>query len=96
MSIRVIARIFAAPGQETALQALLMELVEPSRSEPGCLHYELLQSSATPTEFVILEEWETDEAETQHLQSAHVQEAFWEGESLISTPPEIRRYHLLA
>jgi quinol monooxygenase YgiN len=95
MSIRVIVHIFASPGQEAALKALLMELVEPSRSEPGCLRYELLQSSATPTEFVILEEWETVAAETQHLQSAHVQEAFLEGESLISTPPEIRRYQLL-
>lgn len=70
----------------------MIELVEPTRAEAGCLRYELLQSSVAPTEFVVVEEWTDERAINQHLQSAHVEEAFLEGQSLFASPPEIRHY----
>lgn len=95
-TVRVIAEVRALPGQEEALKSLLIELVEPSRSEAGCLRYELLQSSVTPTAFVFVEEWESEELETKHLRSAHIEEAFLEGQSLLAAPPAIHRYRQLA
>jgi quinol monooxygenase YgiN len=92
----IITRITALPGQEDKLKALLLELIEPTRQEAGCIRYNLLQSCVTPTEFTLLEEWESKELFEAHLDSAHVQEAFLEGGQLLVAPPEIRHYHFLA
>ncbi|WP_088893479.1 putative quinol monooxygenase [Leptolyngbya ohadii] len=94
-SIRVIAQVTAQPGKEAELKSLLLELLEPTRSESGCIRYELLQDATAPTHFAFVEEWESEAAMLQHLESTHVQEAFLEGESLIAAPLEIRRYTLV-
>ncbi len=91
-SIRVIAHIVARPGKENEAKNLLMELVEVTRTEVGCLRYDLLQSSVKPTDFVFVEEWESDAAFNQHMSSAHVQEAMLEAEQFLATPPDIQRY----
>lgn len=91
-SIRVIAHVVALPGKEAEAKKLLMELVEATRTEAGCLRYELLQSSITPTEFVFVEEWESDTAFNQHMSSPHLEEAMLEGGRLLASPPDIRRY----
>lgn len=95
-TLRVLARISALPGKEDELRSLLLGLVEPTRSEPGCIRYELLQSQQVSTEFVFVEEWESEAAEGQHLQSAHIQAALVKGQSLMSVPPDIQHYGLLA
>ncbi|MEQ9239069.1 MAG: antibiotic biosynthesis monooxygenase [Coleofasciculus sp. E2-BRE-01] len=46
--IRVLARVVAHPGKEDKLKALLLEIVEATRKEPGCITYELLQSQQSP------------------------------------------------
>jgi quinol monooxygenase YgiN len=94
-SIRAIAQISALPGKESDLQKVLLDLVEISRAEPGCLRYELMQSSLTPTQFATWEEWSSEEAMNQHLTSGHVQAALIEAEALLEKPPLIQRYDLI-
>ncbi|MFP4123279.1 MAG: putative quinol monooxygenase [Coleofasciculus sp.] len=94
--IRVLARVVAHPGKEEKLKALLLEIVEATRKESGCITYELLQSPAIPTEFAFVEEWESEQAWRVHLDSAHIQQALLEGEELFASPPDIRHYVLLA
>jgi quinol monooxygenase YgiN len=95
-SVRIIAHVSARSGSEDALKALLLELVSPTRAEAGCLRYELLQNHITPTEFVFIEEWESNEALTAHLNSSHLEEVFREGQTFLAAPPEIQHYELLA
>lgn len=95
-TFHVITRIVAKPESEPAIQLLLSEVVEPTRQEPGCLHYELLQSPVNAAEFILYGIWQTETAFEKHMDSAHVQQAFIEGGRQIKTPPEIRRYHRLA
>ena len=94
-SIRVVTHIHVQSGKEEEAIALLKELVIATRAEAGCLHYELLQSSITATEFVILEEWKSEEDLNQHMQTPHVQEALWEGELFLVSPPDIQKYDLI-
>ncbi|MBE9128960.1 MULTISPECIES: putative quinol monooxygenase [unclassified Coleofasciculus] len=95
-TIRILARLVALPGKEDVLKALLLELVEATRKETGCITYELLQSPAVPTEFAFVEEWENEEVWKLHMDSFHVEQAFREGEALFASPPDIRHYELLA
>lgn len=74
-TVRVVARVTARPDKVDDLRAVLSGLIEPTRKEPGCIHYELLQNNADPTDFTFVEEWESDAALDAHLASAHIQNA---------------------
>ncbi|MBE8966468.1 antibiotic biosynthesis monooxygenase [Nostocales cyanobacterium LEGE 12452] len=95
-TIRVVARITALPNKVEELKAVLLELIEPTRQEAGAIKYELLQNQYDPTDFTFVEEWTSHEALNSHLDSPHFQAAAAKLEGLVTTTPDIRRYHLLA
>jgi quinol monooxygenase YgiN len=98
-TVHIIAHIKAISGQEQAARNLLLELVEPTRLEPGSISYHLLESNLDPTEFVFVEEWETIEAVNAHMQSDHIEaafrKAFQPGAELLAAPPHIHQFELL-
>ncbi|MCX7595725.1 MAG: antibiotic biosynthesis monooxygenase [Fischerella sp.] len=95
-TIRVVARVIALPEKVEALKALLLELIEPTRQESGCIKYELLQNQSDPTDFTFVEEWTSNDALEAHLVSTHIKAAEAKLEGLVATKPDIRRYYLLA
>lgn len=95
-TIRVVARIIAMPEKVDDVRAILMELIEPTCQEEGCIKYELLQNSAEPTDFTFVEEWSSNAALDTHLASNHIAIASDQLEGLIATEPDIRLYKLLA
>ncbi len=94
-TVRVVARLIAFPNKVEEAKALLLGLLEPTRQEPGCLRYDLLQNQADPTDFTFVEEWESPEALDNHLASEHIQVAIQGVPELIAVGPDIRRYTLL-
>lgn len=90
--VHVVARIHAKPGQEAEVRTLLRAIVEPTRHERGCLRYELFQARESPTTFVFLEEWESDELLDVHLGGPVVQGALPRLMPLLAAPPDIVRY----
>ncbi|MDM9381455.1 putative quinol monooxygenase [Chlorogloeopsis sp. ULAP01] len=96
MTTRVVARLIALPDQVEALKAVLLELIEPTRQEKGCIKYELLQNQSTPTDFTFVEEWASNDALDAHLASAHISKAVAQLDGLVAAEPDIRRYQLLA
>ncbi len=95
MTVRVVARFFARPDTVVGLQGLLSGLLEPTRHEPGCLRYELLQNLTDPTDFTFVEEWRTQQDVAEHLQTAHVREAQQRVGAFVSQPPEIQSYRVI-
>lgn len=95
-TIRVVARIIALPEKVEAVKAVLVEIIEPTRQEPGSIKYELLQNQSDPTDFTFVEEWASDDALDAHLATPHLHEAGAKLASLVATEPDIRRYSLLA
>ncbi|MBC1241728.1 antibiotic biosynthesis monooxygenase [Nostoc linckia z18] len=95
-TIRVIAHVIALPNKVEELKAVLLELVEPTRQEPGAIKYELLQNQYDPTDFTFVEEWISNEALNTHMDTPHFQEAAAKLDGLVAAAPDIRRYHLLA
>lgn len=93
--IRVVAQLIAFPHKIEEAKALLLELVELTRKETGCLQYDLLQNQADPTDFTFVEEWESHESLDAHLASEHIQSAIAKLPQLIASGPDIRRYTLL-
>ncbi|MDF5710311.1 MAG: putative quinol monooxygenase [Nostoc sp. S4] len=95
-TIRVVARVIALPNKIEEVKAVLLELIEPTRQEPGAIKYELLQNQYDPTDFTFVEEWISDRALKTHMDSPHFQAVAAKIEGLVAATPDIRRYQLLA
>lgn len=68
--LTVIAIITAKEGQEAALRALQEKLVAETRTEDGCLRYELNQSLDDGRILIFVEIWETEEKWRAHIDGA--------------------------
>jgi quinol monooxygenase YgiN len=52
----------AAPGQEKALEAILLTLAEMAGSMGGCLGVQLLHDAGNAARFILIEKWESVDA----------------------------------
>ncbi len=95
-TLRVVARIVALPNTVEAVKSILNSIVLPTRQEQGCIRYELLQNHADPRDFTFVEEWENESLLEKHLASSHIQAASLELKDLVTVPPDIRCYCLIA
>ena len=71
MTYTVIATWIAKPGHEDAVASSLVKLLEPSRSEPGCLEYRANRSLTEERTFLLYEEYVNEAAYDAHMQSDH-------------------------
>lgn len=74
-AVTVIATIRAQAGKESELEAVLTALIQPTRTDPGMIDYELHQDVADPATFCFIERWQSDHDLALHLRQPHV-EAF--------------------
>ena len=58
----------APPGDPTAM---LRQLAEASRVEPGCLRFDVLQHTQRANHFTIIEAWRTRAARDRHVAATH-------------------------
>jgi quinol monooxygenase YgiN len=72
MSVRLVVTINAAPGKGAEFARAFQPRCEESRKDPGCLQFELFQSTTDPDKFALLELWENQAALDNHakLQAA--------------------------
>jgi quinol monooxygenase YgiN len=93
--VTVFALIKAKPGMEETVQQELLALVGPTRSEEGCITYDLHQSLDSKEQFRFYENWTSKELLDRHLQSAHVQRFIVKADQLLAEPPEITLWEIL-
>jgi quinol monooxygenase YgiN len=91
-SVYVLARFVAKAGKEDELKDVLAAAVAPTRRELGCYQYELLVSTTDPREYCFVERWEGEAALEEHLNTPHTKQMLANVETLVSAPPDIRRY----
>lgn len=71
MPYAVIAWWTAEDGEEDAVAAALAQMVEPSRSEPGNLAYQVHRDPEDPRRFVLYELYADEAAYAAHGESEH-------------------------
>ncbi len=74
--ITVIARIKAKPGLEDSVRQELFKLLAPTRSEKGCINYDMHQSCDDASLFLFHENWSSDEDLRAHLPAPHIKSWF--------------------
>lgn len=95
-TLRVIAKVKARPSKVNELLSVLTSLVEPTRKEPGCISYKLLQNNEDPTDFALIEEWQNNAALQSHFATKHFKDGLVELPNLVAAEPDIQRYHLVS
>ena len=95
-TIRVVARASVRPEKLNETLEALTELVAATRAEPGCVKYELLRNIAEPHDLTFVEEWADAESLEAHFATDHFRAVAARAEELLTAPPDIRRYTVLA
>jgi len=94
-SLRVVAHLVAKPDKVAELRDMLAGLITPTRAEPGCIAYELLQSQDNPTELTFVEEWTSESALDGHVATKHIKDALSKAPDLLAAELGLRRYDLI-
>jgi quinol monooxygenase YgiN len=94
--VTIIAKITAKQGKQEQVKNELLSLIEPTRSEEGCITYILHQDSDNDAVFMFYENWISKEALDKHLQTPHLQGLVAKAEELFAAPLEVKFYDMLA
>ena len=87
--ITVVARFKAKEGADAKLRELLLTLIGPSRSDAGCIQYDLHQGIDDPSYFIFYEIWESKELLDKHSATSHLQNARSMTKDLVAEPVEV-------
>jgi quinol monooxygenase YgiN len=71
------------------LMGVLSKYVVLSRQQDGCRNIDLTGSVTTPGRFVVIEKWESPEAQQAHFDSPQMVEMAESCIGILSEPPEI-------
>ncbi len=94
--VTVIAYIFAKTGEEQRVRAALLNLVEKTRKEKGCLNYDLHESTNDARHFVMYENWESDADLDAHSKSPHLREFGKSMAPFLERPTEVTKWTMLS
>jgi quinol monooxygenase YgiN len=95
-AITVLARLKAKDGTQDTVKAECLALVEPTRSEKGCLIYDFHQDTEDPASFMFYEQWTGKGALDEHLQTPYLQAFIARADELLDGPLDVTIYSKLS
>lgn len=94
-NLTVIAQIKVKVGMEEKAREELLELIAPSRSEPGCIIYDLYQSADSKSLFMFYECWKSKRDLDEHLQKPYTK-AFIEKTEMFAKPLKVSLWGMIS
>ena len=91
MELFVFARFHAREDQEAAVAATLLDVLAPTRQEPGCLGIQAYRSTRNPRLFYVHSRWKDEAAFDLHGELPHTATFVERMEKLIDHPLEVTR-----
>jgi quinol monooxygenase YgiN len=85
----VVALLKCKAGQEARVKAALTALVEPTRTEAGCISYELFQSNVDASTFITIEKWRSQADLDLHMTTAHMKQLQASVGDAMEAPPAV-------
>lgn len=74
---------------DAALLAILSKYVVLTRMQPGCRNVDLCASAITPRRYVIVQKWESADAQRAHFDSDVMVEMARSSVEVLDRPPDI-------
>ena len=87
--VTVTARIKAKEGMEERVREELISLVDPTRSESGCITYDLYRDNENKSLFMFYESWKSKGDLEQHLQKTYINHFMEKADELLAEPVTI-------
>ena len=94
--LTVVARIKAKAGMEERVRGELMALVAPTRSESGCINYDLHQSVDDKGLFLFYENWVSRKDLDEHLNMPYLQSFLKKADEILAEPVEIALWDMIS
>ena len=91
----LVAEVHGLGGTHDELRALLNEVAEGARGEPGCVSFRVF-ADGDPGEFVMLESWLSEDALRAHFDTAHYRHYRENVGLLLARPSDVFIHHLAA
>lgn len=93
--ITVTAHVQVRAGKEREAEQVLRSLVAPTRTEPGCIRYDLFAMPDTPGRYLFIETWESPEHLNSHLQQSRVRDFIGRSDELLAEPLQVSAWKQL-
>lgn len=93
--VTVVARIKVRIGKEEEAKKELFALVASTRSEPGCINYDLHQALDDPSLFMFHENWKSKEDLDKHMQTEHFKAWTEKAGSLLGGPSDVTLWQMI-
>ena len=87
--LTVLARIRAKTGKEEEVLREIMSLIEPTRSEEGCISYDLHRAQDDPALFCLYENWRSRRDLDEHLATPYLQAFLGKAPDLLAEPVDL-------
>ncbi len=87
--VTVVVRIKARPGMEARVREELESLLAPTRSEKGCLNFDMHEATDDETLFLFHENWTSREDLETHLAAPHIKHWLAAAPTLLAEPMEL-------
>lgn len=93
--ITLIAKVKAKQGMEDTLKKELVSLLEPTGKETGCITYNLHQSAEDKSVFMFYENWTSQQALDEHLQTPHLKAFLAKADALLDGSLDLSSWQML-
>lgn len=70
--LTIVAQIKANPDAIDLVQSELLKLIDITRSEAGCINYDLHQDNDNPAHFLFYENWQSRDLWQTHMSAPHL------------------------
>lgn len=94
--VTVMARITAKTGMADTVKQEILALVAPTRMEPGCINYDLHQSSSDPCLFMLYENWKSIKDLEEHLEMPYLKAFKEKADRLLAAPLDITLWDMMS
>lgn len=92
-TVTVVARVKAKEDKAEQVEGILMDLIGPTREEPGCISYVLHQAKDDKRSFLFVENWASQMALDEHLQKPYLQAFVAKADELLAEPLDVTLWH---
>ncbi|MEX3007331.1 putative quinol monooxygenase [Hoeflea sp. TYP-13] len=72
MALTIVANIHAKPEKRELVKSELEKLIAITRSEEGCIQYDLHQDNEDPDHFMFYENWQSRDLWQMHMNAPHL------------------------
>ncbi len=94
--VTVVARIRAKEGMEEKVKQELMALVSPTRSEKGCINYDLHQSVGNKSLFMFYENWASKRDLDEHPEMPYIKSHMEKASENLAEPADITLWEIIS